>query len=125
MAKEISKRPPIFIENGQDYRISSHDGHTPVEMLPQINSTFEETDVRVVLYIKNIEESMPHIKCVRVRAKDSDIFSILLYYARLFSVDIIMDTGERLISVNYDQDHVCPLSPTCIHWVRLHFSLQG
>ena len=62
MANEISQRTIIFIENGQAYNISSHDGHTSTMLLPEIDSNLEETDTRIVLYIKYIEKSMPDIK---------------------------------------------------------------
>ena len=54
---------------------------------------------------------MSHIKTIRVTAKDSDIFVILLYFAKSFTVDILMDTGEKLINIsqlvdNYSQEHI-------------------
>ena len=99
MANEISQRTIILLENGKTYKISSHDGHTSTLLLPDIDSNLEETDTRIVLYIKYIEKSMPDIKTLRVRAKDSDIFFILLYHAKSFTPDVIMDTGDRLLSI--------------------------
>lgn len=64
------------------------------ELLPEICSNYEETDVRIIIYIGYIQTKMPHIKTVRVRAKD--IFFILLYYAKSFTVDIIFDMGNKL-----------------------------
>lgn len=78
--------------------------------MPEICSNLEETDARIIFYIKYIEETMPHITTVRVRAKDSDIYFILLS----FTTDVVMDTGDRLLSVkdiaeNYDENHLSAL----------------
>lgn len=61
-----------------------------------------------------IQTKMPHIRTVRVRAKDSDIFFILLYYAKSLTVNIIFDMGDRLININqlaeeYSQEHISAL----------------
>lgn len=88
-----------------------------LELLPEITSDLEENDVRVILYINYTEESVPHIKSVRVRAKDSDIFFILLYCTMQSHSKLLMSwilAGERLLSAtdlteNYDQDHVSAL----------------
>ena len=47
---------------------------------------------------------MPHITTVRVRANDSDIFFILLFYVKSSTVKIIFDMGDRLININ-KHDH--------------------
>ena len=57
---------------------------------------------------------MPHITTVRVRANDSDIFFILLFYVKLSTVKIIFDIGDRLININkvaeeYSHDHTSAL----------------
>ena len=56
---------------------------------------------------------MSHIKIIRVRANDSDIF-IRLSFTKSFTVDILMDTGEKLINIshladNYSQEHISAL----------------
>lgn len=88
------------------------------ELLPEICSNYEETDVRIIIYIGYIQTKMPHIKTVRVRAKD--IFFILLYYAKSFTVDIIFDMGNKLTTWT----HFSSAGFACLHWGRLHFSIQ-
>ena len=125
-----NQRPIIFIEYGHAYRISSHDSHTSMEILPEMY--LADPEMRAVLYIKFTEESVPHINCVRVRAKDPDILFTLLYVycVKSFTVEkIIMDTGHGLQAVtdlanNYDQNYISLLLTLCIQWVRLYFSLQ-
>ena len=66
------------------------------ELIYEISSNLEEPDLRVVLYIRYIENSMSHIKRLRVKAKDSGIIFISLYCSKSLTVDIIIDTGEKL-----------------------------
>ena len=114
MMEEIVRRSIIFIEAGQAFKLTCLDGVTSVEHLPEICSSHEETDVIIIIYIKYIQTTMSHIKTIKVRAKDSDIFFILLYFAKSFSIDILMDTGEKLINIshladNYSQEHIAAL----------------
>ncbi len=85
--------PIIFIENGQATHIS-FDG---TECMPHLDSTQEETDTCVILYIQYAQDN-GH-KFVRVGTKDSDIFFLLLHYGKKFSMNIIFDNGNHLISV--------------------------
>ena len=85
MMEEIVRKPIIFVEGGQAYKLACLGGVTSVEHLPEICSSHEETDVRIVIYIKYIQTTMSHIKTIRVRAKDSDIFFILPYFAKSFT----------------------------------------
>ena len=53
---EESVRSPItFIEGGQAFKLPCHDGVTLVEHQPEICSSHEETDVRIIIYIKYIQ----------------------------------------------------------------------
>ena len=114
MMEEIVRRPIIFIEGGQVFKLACLGGVTSVEHLPEICSSHEDTDVRISISVKHIQTTMSHIKTIRVRSKDSDIFFILLYFAKSFTVDILMDTGEKLIIIsqladNYSQEHIAAL----------------
>ena len=114
MMEEILQRPIIFIEAGQAFRIEAQAGVISKTLLPDLSSKHEETDVRVIIYINHIQNTMPHIKTVRVRAKDSDIFFILLYYAKSFTVNVIFDMGDKMININqlaedYSQEHISAL----------------
>ena len=114
MAEHIKDRPVIFIEAGQAFRVEAVNGVISKQIVPELCSNHEETDVRVIIYLKHIQDTMRHITTVRVRANDSDIFFILLFYAKSFTVKIIFDMGDRLININkvaeeYSQDHISAL----------------
>ena len=114
MMEDIIQRPVIFIEAGKAFKIECKAGEMSKELLPEVCSNHEETDVRVIIYLHYIQTKMPHIKTVRVRAKDSDIFFILLFYAKSSTVNIIFDMGDRLIDINqlaenYSQEHIAAL----------------
>ena len=95
MMEEIVRRPIIFIEGGQAFKLACLGGVTSVEHLPEICSSHENTDVRIISYVKHIQTTMSHIKTTRVRAKDSDLFFILLYFAKSFTVYILLDIDRR------------------------------
>jgi len=59
MMEEIIRKPIIFIEGGQEFKLACHD---VVEWQPEIYSSQEETDVRIIVYIKYIQTTMSHIK---------------------------------------------------------------
>ena len=80
MVEDIVRRPIIFIEGGQVFKLACLDGVTSVEHLPEICSSHEETNVRIIIYIKYIQTTMSHIKIIRVRAKDSETS---LYFSML------------------------------------------
>ena len=112
--EEIARRSVISIEGGQAFKLACLGGLWSVEHLPEICSSHEETDVRIIIYIEYIQTAMSHIKTIRVRAKDPDIFFILLYFANSFTVDILMDTGEKSINISqladkYSQEHIAAL----------------
>jgi len=58
MMEEIVRRPIIFIEEGQAFKLACLDGVTSVEHLPEICSSYEEADVRMIIYIKYIQTTM-------------------------------------------------------------------
>ena len=60
--EESFRRPIIFIEGGQASKLACHDEVTSVEHQPEICSSHEETDVRIIIYIKYIQTTMSHIK---------------------------------------------------------------
>ncbi len=97
---DLEGSPIIFIEKGDATRISSEG----IERIPHLDSTQEETDTRVVLYIDYAKHQ--GFKFVRVKTKDSDIFFLLLHYARKYTIQIIYDNGTHLINVsNITQDN--------------------
>ena len=65
-------------------------------------SNQEETDTRIVLYIKYAESL--GFPTVVVRTPDLDVFFILLFYARNFNIGIYLDIGigknQKLINIS-------------------------
>ena len=59
--------------------------------VPELLSSQEETDTRVVLYCNYAADN--DYDYVKVRSPDSYIFFILLYYAADFGIRILFDTG--------------------------------
>jgi len=49
MMEEILRRPVIFIEAGKAFKIESHAGVMSKELVPEICSNHEETDVRLII----------------------------------------------------------------------------
>ena len=102
-AQKLQNRQIWYICEGKAFRLSSEDGNTtettPVSVL---DSSQEETDSRVALYCKYGSEL--GYKSIRVRSPDSDIFFLLLYYAKAFTeTTILFETGKgnnrRLLNV--------------------------
>ena len=70
--------------------------------IPQLESTQEETDTRVVLYLQYAAQ-LGH-KAVVVRTPDTDIFFILLHHAQSIPLTIYVDIGtgkhRRILNVS-------------------------
>ena len=62
-----------------------------VEEIYSIKSNQEETDTRLILYIRYAESL--GFPTVVVRTPDSDIFFILLFHVSSFNIGIYIDTG--------------------------------
>ena len=71
-------------------------------LLPEIDSTQEETDTRVVLYLH--QAAAWGYENAVVRTPDTDIFMILLMHAHGINLTIFIDTGtgknRRLINIS-------------------------
>ena len=61
--------------------------------VPDLQSSQEETDTRVVLYCNYAADN--DYDYVKVRSPDSDIFFILLYYAADLGIRILFGTGNK------------------------------
>lgn len=93
-AKRLEGREVILICEGDAYLYTSSNGTaTEVREMRELNSSQEETDTRVVLYI--IYAKNKGYKTVQVRTPDSDIFFIILHYMDMFEgVTVLFDTGS-------------------------------
>ena len=101
--KEIIKdRVVVLVWEGEACKISFEEEQTKCGKIASLKSTQEEMDTRVVLCGKC--DRKKGFKYARVRSPDSDIFFILLYYARyLQRINILFETGKgntkRIINV--------------------------
>ena len=93
-APKFKGRKVILICDGKAFRFTSVDGvHTMREDLTSLDSDQEETDSRVVLYCKYGEEL--GYKFITVRSPDTDVFFILLYYAKqIQDATILFETDK-------------------------------
>ena len=92
MMEEIVRRPIIFIEGGQAFKIACHDGVTSVEHQLKICSSHDETDVRIIIYIKYIHTTMSHIKDHQHHSKG---------LKELINISQLVD--------NYSQEHIAAM----------------
>ena len=94
----------IIIVDGKAYqlKISAEGGEVECQEIYELRSNQEETDTRVVLYLK-YAISLGYKSAV-VRTPDSDIFFILLFHANSINLIIYLDTGtgknRKLINVS-------------------------
>ena len=92
----------ISVCDEKAYMLSSDD-NVSVKMteVPELQSSQEKTDTRVVLYCNYAADN--DCAYVKVHSPDSDIFLILLYYAADLGTRILFDTGtgnkRRLLDI--------------------------
>ena len=93
----------LFVQ-GKMYAFTSPDGHSiQQKAVSSLNSSYEETDSRIIQYIAYAEET--EYESVVIRSSDSDVLFILLsyMYAASFDLTIFLDTGvgnKRRIDVS-------------------------
>ena len=85
---------------------------TTASEISPLESTQEETDTQIILYIAYAQRN--EYKYIRVKSPDSDIFFILLNYANYFkNITILFDTStgnkKRLISISELAQSLTPL----------------
>ena len=93
-ARRLEGRKVILVVEGVSFQLSSSDGQSvQQEEIPGLRSNQEETDSRVVLYLLYAKEQ--GYQQAVVHSPDSDIFFILLHYAKqLRPLTIYFDTGS-------------------------------
>ena len=91
-ASKLERKTVIAVCDEKVYKLSSDDS-VSVKMtdVPELQSSQDETDTRVVLYCNYAADNV--YDYVKVRSPDSDIFFILLYYAADLGIRILFDTG--------------------------------
>ena len=91
-APKLERKTVIAVFDEKVYKLSSDDS-VSVKMteVPELQSSQDETDTRVVLYCNYAADN--GYEYVKVCSPDSDIFFILLYYAADLGIRILFDTG--------------------------------
>ena len=79
---------------GKAFKLTSSDGvHTVREELAEIDSTQEESDSRIVLYCQCAKNQ--GYKYVTVKSHNTDVFFILVYYAKwIENISNLFETGR-------------------------------
>lgn len=102
-APKLHGRQVIIICNGTANLLTSQDGHTTEKvMIDGLQSSQEESDTRVILYIKYALSK--GYRYSRIKSPDTDIFFILLHYIpQLEGITVLFDTGtgnhQRLLNM--------------------------
>ena len=101
-AARLAGRNFIYVVQGHVYQIDSDGSSTTVTELEDYYSNQEETDSRIIVYLKLVE-SVNDKATVIIHSPDSDVFILLLYYSHKFTLRLLLDTGSgdnrRLIDV--------------------------
>ena len=93
----------VLICDGKAILLTSDDGvSTKSTGIPELRSSQEESDTRIILYCKYAESK--GYQCVKIRSPDSDVFWILLHYAHTFeNTALLLESGtedkQRLLDV--------------------------
>ena len=101
--KRLAGRNFVFVVQGKVYQLDSDGISTHVTELKQFYSNQEETDSRIIVYLKLVA-SVNEKGTVIIRSPDSDVFILLLYYSNKFTLRLLLDTGSgdsrRLIDIS-------------------------
>ncbi|XP_072029165.1 uncharacterized protein [Amphiura filiformis] len=81
----------VVVVEGKAYQLDSSNGNVTSREIHELESNQEETDTRVVLYLKYAAKM--GYKSAVVRTPDTDIFFILLHHANSIPIAIYLDTG--------------------------------
>ena len=65
--------------------------------IPSLRSNQNESGTQFVLYLQYAQDK--GFESAVIRSPDSDVFFILLHYAKEFTIAIWLDTGRRLINI--------------------------
>ena len=107
-AKKLMNRDVYLVVEGHLYHFTSDGEEVTVVEEEDYLTTHEETDHKIILYLKLISNLLTNNQQknkVIIRSPDSDVFIKLLYYSHYYQeLTLIMDTGtgdsRRLIDVS-------------------------
>lgn len=119
----------FFVCEQQCTTLSSSDGVTvDVSAVPDLHSSQEEADTRIILHCTYIAQTAEPTKThAVVRSPNTDVFVLLLHFSLDIGLHILFDTGTgnkwRTVNVNSTASAVGPEVSAripCIHWMWLH-----
>ncbi|KAK3106630.1 hypothetical protein FSP39_024006 [Pinctada imbricata] len=103
-ASRLRDREIFFVCKEECFLLKSQDGETVTcDIVPELVSSQEEADTRIVLHCCHINSASDHIESIQVRSPDTDVFVLLLKFSLKMEKPILFDTGtgnkRRLINV--------------------------
>ena len=81
----------LFVLGGKVFELFVHGDQVQTRELHELYSNQEESDTRVILYLRHAEK-LGHESAI-VRTPDSDLFFLLLYHSHHISLRIFLDVG--------------------------------
>ena len=93
-ASRLSDRRIYFVCDESCVCLHSADGiSVTATEIPELISTQEEADTRIILHCLYAAERQ-ETEAIVVKSPDTDVFILLVYYVQTIGVDIIFDTGS-------------------------------
>ena len=95
----------IVINERSCISLRSLDGKSIIsEQIKELCSSQEEADTRIILHCKHVAANSPNNSAILIRSLDTDVFILLLRFARQISQTVLFDTGtgdkRRLLSIH-------------------------
>ena len=102
-AGKLVGRQVYFVNKENVFRLSTQDGvKTICDDIPNLKSTHEEADTRIILHAHDI--SNHSLGAMVVRCSDTDVLILLLKFVRAIARPILMDAGtgdnRKLLDIN-------------------------
>lgn len=91
----------IVVAGGKAFNLTENDGKADAQEIHELTSNQEETDKRVILYLKYAAQKGFNSAVLRI--PDTDIFFILLHHAASIGIEISLDTGKQRGLINISE----------------------
>ena len=88
----------VLVVNGVAHKLTSESGVVKNTEIHSLRSNQEESGTRFILYLRYAQDQ--NFDCGVIRSADSDVFFILLHYAKDFTIPIYLDTFRKLIDIS-------------------------
>jgi len=104
-AKHLQGRKIFFVNQQTCQCLSSDDGvHVICMDVPELHSSQHEADTRIILHCLHADRTSPEPCSIVVSSPDTDVFVLLLYYAKDIKKSLLFQTGSgnkrRLIDIH-------------------------